>query len=81
MVTNRQLNFVKHFFGLLLLFIGIAGSVLPLIPGIIFIGMALTLLQDIPFFKDIKDSIEKKISSILPSSLKDTKKQEKEIVT
>ena len=81
MVTKNQMDFVRHFFGIFLLFIGLIGIILPIMPGLIFFGIGLTMLQDIIFFKHLKNKIECKIKSVLPTSFKDIKRQKKEILT
>ncbi len=84
MVTKKQLKFVKYFFGMILLFLGLIGIILPIMPGLIFIGVALTLLQDIPFFKEVKTNLENKMQLIIPTSFKYASRkyrQEKEIIT
>lgn len=84
MVTKKQLKFVKYFFGMIFLFLGLVGTILPIMPGLVFIGIALTLLQDITFFKEIKINLESKMQSILPTSFKYMSKKyrhEKEIIT
>jgi len=68
-------------FGIFLLFIGLVGAILPIIPGLIFCGIGLTLLEDILFFNNLKNKIEYKIKSIFPTPFKSIKKQVKEILT
>ena len=74
LLNQKQLNFVKHFFGILLLLIGLIGTVLPIMPGIVIVGFSLSLLQDIRFFKNINDRINKEINNILPDINKIIKK-------
>jgi len=80
MITKEQLNFVKYFFGVFLLIVGVFGVILPIMPGLIFVSMGLALLEDIPFFKNIKMKVDEKIELSLKTISK-RYKHKKENVT
>lgn len=58
------LQFIKHIIGIILFVLGLAGSILPILPGFLLIIIALKLLEDINFFKLIKDKLVKNIDNI-----------------
>lgn len=80
MVTKKEFKFVKYFFGTLFLIIGLLGTILPIMPGLIFISVALVLLEDIPFFNDIKLKMDNRIQVSIRAISK-RYKHEKEIIT
>ena len=58
---SKRLRFTRKFFGITLIIIGIAGVILPIFPGWIFIFIGLGLLGiNIYYIDRIKDYIKKK---------------------
>lgn len=80
MITKKEFKFVKYFFGMLFLIMGLLGTLLPIMPGLIFISVALILLEDIPFFNDIKLKMDNKIQASIRVISK-RYKHKKEIIT
>lgn len=66
--TSRGWRLVRHFAGWGLLALGIAGLLLPILPGWVFIAWgAITLAPDIPFFARVLERIAHKVPQLRPA--------------
>lgn len=50
-------QFIKHTLGIIFFILGLAGSILPILPGFLLILIGLKLLEDINFFKFIQNKL------------------------